>query len=167
MILTMELIPTKCKGMGLARGRGCVARALFPDNCGDGRSSAWRRVSTLEAAEFEVVILKDGQRVTGEIVAEKPNALLRRPGLRHSADSARPDLAASQGRRVAARARRSPARGAELDTSGFYTTGVLKPSPVKELVGKFGEAVISIETPSGKGRVSSSTRRATRSPTPT
>ena len=27
----------------------------------------------------------------------------------------------------------------------------MKPSPVKELVGKFGEAVISIETPSGKG----------------
>ncbi len=29
----------------------------------------------LEAAEFEVVILKDGQRVTGEVVADKPNAL--------------------------------------------------------------------------------------------
>ena len=28
---------------------------------------------------------------------------------------------------------------------------MLKPSSVKELVGKFGEAVISIETPSGKG----------------
>ena len=27
----------------------------------------------------------------------------------------------------------------------------MKPSPVKELVSKFGEAVISIETPSGKG----------------
>ena len=31
--------------------------------------------STLEAAEFEVVILKDGQRVTGEVVSDKPNAL--------------------------------------------------------------------------------------------
>jgi serine protease Do len=30
-------------------------------------------------------------------------------------------------------------------------TGVLRPLPVKELVGRFGEAVISIETPSGKG----------------
>src|SRR5277367_3984482 len=29
----------------------------------------------LAAAEFEVVILKDGQRITGEIVADKPNAL--------------------------------------------------------------------------------------------
>jgi serine protease Do len=35
--------------------------------------------------------------------------------------------------------------------SGFYSSGVLKPSPVKELVGKYGEAVISIETPSSKG----------------
>ena len=31
--------------------------------------------SALEAAEFEVVILKDGQRVTGEVVSDKPNAL--------------------------------------------------------------------------------------------
>jgi len=31
--------------------------------------------SALLAADFEVVILKDGQRVTGEIVADKPNAL--------------------------------------------------------------------------------------------
>ncbi len=30
---------------------------------------------TLEAAEFEVVILKDGQRVTGEVLSDKPNAL--------------------------------------------------------------------------------------------
>ena len=46
---------------------------------------------------------------------------------------------------------RGPARSAELDSSGFYTTGVLKPSGVKDLVSKYGEAVISIETPSGKG----------------
>ena len=31
--------------------------------------------SSLSAGEFEVVILKDGQRVTGEVVADKPNAL--------------------------------------------------------------------------------------------
>ncbi len=42
-------------------------------------------------------------------------------------------------------------RAAELDNSGFYTTGVLKASGVKELVNQYGEAVISIETPSGKG----------------
>ena len=40
-----------------------------------GLRSAWHASPTLEAAEFETVILKDGQRVTGEVVAEKANAL--------------------------------------------------------------------------------------------
>jgi len=106
--------------------------------------------STLTAAEFEVVILKDGQRVTGEVVADKPNALyvdlgydiLRIPRdqvlRRAKIDESSPNT-------------KSSARGTELESSGFYTCGVLKPSAVKELVGKFGEAVVSIETPSGKG----------------
>ena len=106
--------------------------------------------STLWAGEFEVVMLKDGQRVTGEIVADKPNALyvdlgydiirvprdqvLRRAKITDVGSAAKPAT-----------------RTAEVDSSGFYTSGDLKPLPVKELVGKFGEAVISIETPSGKG----------------
>ena len=49
------------------------------------------------------------------------------------------------------RGRGTIARTTEEDATGFYTSGVLKPSPIKELVNKFGEAVISIETPSGKG----------------
>jgi serine protease Do len=108
-------------------------------------------LSALRAAELETVILKDGQRVTGEIVAEKPAALyidlgfdiLRIPRdqvvRRTKVDDAGPAL------------KNSPRGGTELDASGFFTTGVLKPSSVKELVSKFGEAVISIETPSGKG----------------
>ena len=107
-------------------------------------------ISALEAAEFETVILKDGQRVTGEIVAEKTTAvyidlgydILRIPRdqilRRAKVDDSSPSP-------------KSTARASELETSGFYTTGVMKPSPVKELVNKFGEAVISIETPSGKG----------------
>ena len=43
------------------------------------------------------------------------------------------------------------AAGIEDDVSGLFSSGVLRPSPVKELVSRFGEAVISIETPSGKG----------------
>jgi serine protease Do len=104
----------------------------------------------LPAGEFETIILKDGQRVVGEIVAEKPGALYVDLGY---------DLLRVPRDQVLRRARldetstvaRGPARGPQLDTSGFYTSGVLKPSPVKELVGRFGEAVISIETPSGKG----------------
>ena len=97
------------------------------------------------------MILKDGQRVVGEIVAERPTALYVDLGYDILQDSAGSGPAASQGRRGARRAPRTSRRALELDASGFYTSGVLKPSPVKELVSKFGEAVISIETPSGKG----------------
>jgi serine protease Do len=104
----------------------------------------------LAAAEFEVVILKDGQRITGEVVSDKPNALYVDLGydiLRIPRDQvlrrARVDESVAGGKTSSPRT--------ELDSSGFFTAGVLKPMPVKELVGKFGEAVISIETPSGKG----------------
>jgi len=107
-------------------------------------------VSTVEAAEFETVILKDGQRVTGEIVAERATALYVDLGY---------DILRIPKDQILRRAKvddsgpgaKSPVRASVLDTSGFYTTGVMKPSAVKELVDKFGEAVISIETPSGKG----------------
>jgi serine protease Do len=102
------------------------------------------------AAGFETVILKDGQRVTGEIVAEKSNALYIDLGydlLRIPKDQVLRRTKVDE----ADAGHRSPAHIAELDTSGFYTTGLLKPSGVKDLVNKYGEAVISIETPSGKG----------------
>jgi len=109
----------------------------------------WAWPST-QAAEFETLTLKDGQRVTGEVVAEKQNALYVDLGydlLRIPRDqiSSRSKLGESS-----AAVKMSP-RGIELDSSGFFSSGVLKPSSVKELVSNYGEAVISIETPSGKG----------------
>ena len=104
----------------------------------------------LEAGEFETVMLKDGQRVVGEIVAERPTAIYVDLGydiLRIPKDQV---LRRTKGVEAAA-GPRSAARTIEEDSSGFYSSGVLKPLPVKELVNKFGEAVISIETPSGKG----------------
>ncbi len=102
------------------------------------------------AAGFETVFLKDGQRVTGEVVAEKATALYVDLGY---------DLLRIPRDQVLRRAKieeadsgsRGPARIAEVDSSGFYTTGVLKPASVRDLVNKYGEAVIAIETPSGKG----------------
>jgi serine protease Do len=44
-----------------------------------------------------------------------------------------------------------PVRGDDSDPSGFFDSRALKTLPVKELVSSFGEGVISIETPSGKG----------------
>src|SRR5437764_8870034 len=103
------------------------------------------------AGGFETVILKDGQRITGEVVAEKGTALYLDLGydlLRIPRDQV---VRRAKIDEVDSGARLSTRRSAELDTSGFYTTGVLKPAGVKELVNQYGEAVISIETPSGKG----------------
>ena len=99
---------------------------------------------------FETVILKDGQRITGEVVSEKSTGLYIDLGY---------DLLRIPRDQVVRRAKanesevddRVLARGAELDSTGFYTTGVLKSSNVKDLVNKYGEAVVAIETPSGKG----------------
>ena len=105
----------------------------------------------LEAGEFETVILKDGQRVVGEIVAERPAAVYIDLGydiLRIPRDHI---LRRAKGVESTTTGPGATARSLEVDATGFYTTGVLKPSPIKELVSKFGEAVISIETPSGKG----------------
>lgn len=107
-------------------------------------------VPSLLAAGFETITLKDGQRVIGEVVAEKPGALYIDLGydlLRVPRDQV---LRRSKGTEVGSTTASVP-RGVELHASGFYSSGVLKPTPVKELVGKFGEAVISIETPSSKG----------------
>jgi serine protease Do len=101
------------------------------------------------AAGFETVILKDGQRIVGEVVAEKSNALYVDLGY---------DLLRIPRDQVARRTKidesgtghRPPARVSEVET-GFYTTGVLKPAGIKDLVSQYGEAVISIETPGGKG----------------
>ena len=110
---------------------------------------AWLMVPFASAGVFETLILKDGQRVTGEVVAEKQNALYVDLGY---------DLLRIPRDQIVRRAkldealRAAPAsQGMDIDPSGFFSSGMLRPSPVKELVSKFGEAVVSIETPSGKG----------------
>ncbi len=98
----------------------------------------------------DVIGLKDGHQVTGDVVAEKPNALyidlgfdiLRIPR-EFVVKRGKPGLSVGIGA-VATRA-------VESDPTGFYSSGPLKAASVKELVQKYGEAVISIETPSGKG----------------
>ena len=74
MIITMELIPKEMLSASRAREGSCCLLRCFriPALMGFLCLAAF---SALEAAEFEVVILKDGQRVTGEVVADKPNAL--------------------------------------------------------------------------------------------
>lgn len=102
------------------------------------------------ADDTEVIVLKDGHQVVGEVLAEKPSALyidlgfdvLKVP-LDQVSDRRKPGEAGS-----AVRVDTVP-RG--FDPSGFYLMSDLKPKPVKELVREYGEGVVSIETPSGLG----------------
>ncbi|QEH37191.1 Putative serine protease HhoA precursor [Aquisphaera giovannonii] len=107
-------------------------------------------VPGIAEAAYETLVLKDGQRITGEVVAEKQNALYVDLGydlLRIPRDQVVRRTKAGEGELPAA----TPSQGVEPDASGLFSTGVLRATPMKELVARFGEAVISIETPSGKG----------------
>ena len=100
----------------------------------------------------EVITLKDGHQVTGEVVAEKPGALYVDLGF--DVVKVPRDQVVSRTRAGVAGSATPAAPGAgayEADASGFFTSRPLKSAPVKDLVREFGEAVISIETPSAKG----------------
>jgi serine protease Do len=104
----------------------------------------------LTSGATEVIELKEGHRVTGEIVAEKPGALyidlgfdilkIPREQVVHRGKSGQEGSSAAGAVRIA-----------DADPTGFYDTGPLRSAPVKELVAKYGEAVVSIETPSARG----------------
>lgn len=104
--------------------------------------------SSARADGYETLTLKDGQRITGEVVAEKADSIFIDLG--H-------DLIRIPRDQISRRAKededdaKGPAADEAGESSGFFSTAPLKPLPVKELVAKFGEAVVSIETPSGKG----------------
>ena len=114
-------------------------------------------LASLEAASAaapDVLELKDGHQVIGEIVSEKSNAFYVDLGF---------DIIRVPRENVVRRHKLTDApaggvapvavgnRPLEADPTGIYESGTLKLLPVKELVLTYGEAVISIETPSGKG----------------
>jgi len=103
-----------------------------------------------EGSKAELIVLKDGHQVVGEVVSEKTNALYVDIGydvLRIPRDQIERRGKPEEAGRAATTAE-GPSDG---DPHGFYQTGRLKSRPVKELVQQYGEAVISIETPSGLG----------------
>lgn len=109
-------------------------------------------VGRCAAGPVDVVELKDGHQVVGEVLAEKPGALYVDLGfevIRIPRDQVVGRKKAGQAAAVAAPTAAAPAH--DVDPTGLYQTAPLRPMPVKELVHRFGEAVISIETPSGKG----------------
>lgn len=106
-------------------------------------------VGSARADGFETLTLKDGQRITGEVVAEKADSVF--VDLGHDLVRIPRDQISRRTKAEEDGAPASPSAAAEAESSGFFTTAALKPMPVKELVATFGEAVVSIETPSGKG----------------
>ncbi len=102
-----------------------------------------------------VLELREGRQIVGEIVADKPTAyfvdlgydVIRVPKdqvlSKTDRDSTKTPAVGSGGGAVV--------RSSDYDASGFFQVSALKSKPVKELVEQFGEAVISIETPGGKG----------------
>jgi serine protease Do len=101
--------------------------------------------------DAEVLQLRGGGQVIGPVVAEKPGAyfvdlgydLVRVP--RDQVEARRPLGAAPAGVATAA----APVEAAPADS--FFVAGRLAARPVKDLVREYGEAVVSIETPSGLG----------------
>ncbi len=101
----------------------------------------------------EAIELRDGHQVVGEVIAEKPTALIIDLGfdvIRIPRDQVL--RRGKPGTMVAAASHGlNGEKSSDEDPTGFFQTGRLKVRPVKELVEQYGESVISIETPSGKG----------------
>ena len=102
-------------------------------------------------AGSEVIELKDGHQIVGEVVAEKANALFVDLGFDILKVPKDQIVSRRKGDEVVKAAANPGGPALEVDPTGFYKTADLKPTPVKDLVRRFGEAVVSIETPSGKG----------------
>src|SRR3954465_6585219 len=90
----------------------------------------------------EVIGLKDGHQVTGEVVAEKANALYVDLGF----DILRipRDQVVHRGKPGEGGAAAAGPRASDADPTGFWSSGPLRSAPVKDLVHQYGEAVISI-----------------------
>ena len=97
----------------------------------------------------DVIELRDGHQVTGEVIAEKPATLFVDIGF-DVLKVPRDQVVARRKATEAAKAA-GPVAAGDVDPTGFFQAAEMKPGPVKDLVQRFGEAVISIETPGGKG----------------
>src|SRR4051794_7342789 len=102
-------------------------------------------IGRVEAAP-ESIVLRDGHQVTGEVVAEKANAVYVDLGfdiLRIPRDQivhrGKPSEGAGAG---AVGGASGGSRAVDSDPTGFSFSGPLKAAPVKELVHQYGEAVI-------------------------
>jgi serine protease Do len=108
-------------------------------------------VASAALDDRQLIELRDGSAVIGNVLAEKPAALYVDVGF----DVIRIPLDQILNRRPAAAGPLAPAAPAPADPAhegkGFFDTRPLPARTVKELVKSVGSSVISIETPSGQG----------------
>ncbi len=134
----------RCAGMAALAAWGISTATMVLAPRGTAHAAMGEQAS-------DVIELKDGHQVVGDVIAEKPNTLFVDLGFdvlkiprdqvasrRKSTEAAKPSAGLS-------------GMSSDVDPTGFYLTADLKSTPVKDLVHRFGEAVISIETPGGKG----------------
>lgn len=112
---------------------------------GLGTFAAWLALSAAARGDIEVIELRQGQKITGQVVSEKRDALYVDIGF---------DIVKVPTDQVLRRSKPDASPDAAPDGDGkdaFFSSKRQERLPVKELVDRFGEAVVSIETPSGKG----------------
>lgn len=92
----------------------------------------------------EVIELKTGHKIEGDILKEQPDALVVDIGI----DVIKVPLNQIRSRRASDEAGKKPA---EVEEHQLYRTAALPRKSVKELAEQFGEGVVLIQTPGGLG----------------
>ena len=101
------------------------------------------------AVDLERVVLKNGYQIVGEVLAEKPDALFLDVG--YDVIKVPRDQVVRRGAPEETAPPSASGTAPDAPDDGFFEIRPLQPRPVNELVNTFGEAVVSIETPSGLG----------------
>lgn len=103
-------------------------------------------IAATTSEEMEAIVLRGGQMVRGEVLKERDESLVVDIGV---------DVVVIPKSDVVSRGRIEAAAPAANRTTGqspyLYATADLPAAPVKDLVNKFGEAVVQVRTPSGLG----------------
>ena len=102
-----------------------------------------------EGKRYEVVRLRGGSAVMGEVLKEKPDSLVLDIG--PEVIVVRKSDVLSRDGADAALAAAAPAGRAYGESGHLYATAQLTPQPIEELVDRFGEAVVFVKTPGGSG----------------
>src|SRR5262245_4295354 len=93
----------------------------------------------IHAGDDELIALKDGRQIVGEVVSEKPNALWVDVGfdlIRIPRDAIVDRRKPDEPPKVAISNDFAPR---DVDPSGFFRAATLKSRPIKDLVSEYGE----------------------------